>query len=159
MLFRSTEWMAEIGGIRGLFHGILMNTNLCYSKQEVRLAFAGHVAAYCRKHPGLDLLHVWLADDGNNSCECEECKKKLPSDWYIELLNSIDSELTKEKIAVKIVFLAYFDLLWPPKKEVLHNPDRFVFMFAPITRSYRKALMVSGEDKDLHYERDRKSVV
>ena len=150
-----TEWMAEIGGIRGLFHGIPMNTNLCYSKQEVRLAFAGHVAAYCRKHPGLDLLHVWLADDGNNSCECEECKKKLPSDWYIELLNSIDSELTKEKIAVKIVFLAYFDLLWPPKKEVLHNPDRFVFMFAPITRSYRKALMVSGEDKDLHYERNK----
>ena len=67
----------------------------------------------------------------------------------------VSGNVTKEKIAVKIVFLAYFDLLWPPKKEVLHNPDRFVFMFAPITRSYRKALMVSGEDKDLHYERNK----
>ncbi len=150
-----TEWMARINGARGLFHGIPMNTNLCYSKQEVRLAFAGHVVSYCRRHPGVDHLHVWLADDGNNSCECEACREKLPSEWYIELLNLIDRELTKENLAVRIVFLAYFDLLWPPQKETLHHPDRFIFMFAPITRSYRRALSVSEETELSRYERNR----
>lgn len=150
-----TEWMAEIEGTRGLFQGIPMNTNLCYSKQEVCLAFAGHVAAYCKKHPEIDHVHIWLADGGNNSCECEACKKKLPSDWYIELLNLIDRKLTQEKLAVKIVFLAYFDLLWPPQNETLHNPSRFIFMFAPITRSYRKALTVSEEGKIPDYVRNR----
>jgi hypothetical protein len=33
------------------------------------------------------------------------------------------------------VFLAYTETLWPPETEVLKNPPRFTFMFAPIARN------------------------
>ena len=36
----------------------------------------------------------------------------------------------------KIVFLIYFDLLWEPETERIANRDRFILMFAPITRNY-----------------------
>ena len=52
------------------------------------------------------------------------------------LLNELDEELTKRNIHVKVVFLCYFELLHPPKTEAIKNKDRFILMFAPITRTY-----------------------
>ena len=46
-----------------------------------------------------------------------------------------DEELTKEGLDTKIMGLSYVELLWPPIKERLKNPDRFGIMFCPITRS------------------------
>jgi hypothetical protein len=57
----------------------------------------------------------------------------------VEMLNELDAKLTAAQIATKIVFLAYVDLLWPPQKQRVQNPDRFLLMFAPITRSYSTA--------------------
>lgn len=91
---------------------------------------------YLENHPEIDLLHFWLADGSNNQCECEDCKKALPSDFYVMMLNELDRKLSSKGIDAKIVFLLYVDLLWPPEKERIENPDRFIMMFAPITRSY-----------------------
>ena len=52
------------------------------------------------------------------------------------MLNELDELLTARDIATRVVFLIYVDLLWPPEKQKLVNQDRFVLMFAPITRSY-----------------------
>ena len=49
---------------------------------------------------------------------------------------AIDAALTERQIKTRIVFLIYYDLLWPPEQIKLNNPDRFVLMFAPYTRSY-----------------------
>ena len=150
-----SEWMAQIDGERKLFQGVPMNTNLCYSDETVCEEFAGKVMEYLESHKGIDILHIWLADGGNNSCECENCRKKRPSDWYINLLNIIDQKLTQKKINVKIVFLAYFDLLWPPVENRLLNKDRFIFMFAPITRSYREPLPLFDEKDIPEFKRNK----
>jgi hypothetical protein len=47
----------------------------------------------------------------------------------------------------KIVFLAYFEMLWAPLTERIHNPERFVFMFAPISRTFREALEVKDPQR------------
>lgn len=130
------RYTAEVNGKRGLWEGIPLNTNLCYSNPEVRDIVTNSIVEYLEEHPEVDVLHFWLADGSNNQCECEECSKLLPSDFYIMMLNELDEKLTLRGIDTKVVFLLYVDLLWPPQKERIKNPDRFIMMFAPITRSY-----------------------
>ena len=111
-------------------------------------AFAELVTAYARQNPQTDYVHVWLADDYNNLCECPECRRTTLSDQYVSLLNEIDRRLSEEGIRTRIVFLLYQELLWPPVAERLKNEDRFVLMFAPISRTFEVSYMSeeSGEE-------------
>lgn len=137
--------LALVGGKRDFHKGVPLNTNLCYSSNEVKTIMSDAIVKYSEEHPEIDYMHVWLADGSNNQCECDECKKLRPSDYYVQLLNLIDEKLTKKGLKTKIVFLIYVDLLWGPLKEKLNNPDRFVLMFAPITRTYSSSMAESSE--------------
>lgn len=130
---------ALVNGKRGFFGGIPINTNLCYSNPDVVESFAEKVVSYAEKHPEVDYLHVWLADAFNNHCECKNCQKSIPTDLYVRILNKIDTLLTAKELKTKIVFLIYEELLWAPQTEQLANPDRFVMMFAPISRTFMKS--------------------
>ena len=133
------SWLAEVGGERAIWQRIPANTELCYSKAEVREAFVEQVVAYARRHSEVDLLHVWMSDSYNNKCECAGCRRRTPSGWYAMLVGEIARRLEEEKLETKVVFLGYMDLLWPPKKERIEG-ENVVFMYAPITRCYRHAL-------------------
>ena len=136
----SRKYLAKVNGKRDLWGGIALNTNLCYSNPAVRKRIADAVAKRCAEIPDIDFMHVWLADGSNNHCECDNCRKKRASDWYVTLLNEIDAQLTRRKLTTKIVFLIYVDLLWNPVAEKLNNPERFVLMFAPISRTYSSSI-------------------
>ncbi len=131
--------LALVNGERKLWEGIPINTNLCYSKDKARQRVTDNIVNYLKAHKNVTYLHFWLADGTNNNCECEECIKLRTSDYYVMMLNELDEKLTKEGINTKIVFLLYVDLLWKPISEKLKNKDRFLMMFAPITRSYSSA--------------------
>jgi hypothetical protein len=149
-------YLALVNGKRQIWQGIPLNTNLCYSNPEVRRIVVEEIARYAGTHPEIDVLHFWLADGANNQCECAECVKARPSDFYVRMLNELDELLTRKKLPVRIVFLIYVDLLWPPERERIHNPDRFVMMFAPITRSYSKVFATEEDGKPLPpYHRNR----
>lgn len=154
----SVQYLAQVNGKRALWHGVPLNTNLCYSNPEVRRKMADAVAQRCKEVPEIDYVQVWLADGTNNHCECENCVKMRPADWYLTVLNEIDARLTEENLPTRVVFLMYVDLLWEPEQVKLNNPDRFVLMFAPITRTY-SASMADAEyfdEKNLPpYERNR----
>jgi hypothetical protein len=140
------DWLAEVGGRRGLWHGVAANTELCYSRPEVREAFVQEVLTYARQHCQVDLLHVWMSDSYNNKCECAECRKRSPSDWYALLVDEIGRRLKAERLPTRIVFLGYVDLLWPPA-EVRYTTDNVVFMYAPIHRCFRHPLTESKCDQ------------
>jgi hypothetical protein len=140
------ELLALVGGKRELYQGVPINTNLCYSNPKVRTRMVKAVVDYLESHRYVDLLHFWLADNFNNHCECPNCQNAIPSDFYVKLLNEIDAELTRLGNTTRIVFLAYEDLLWAPEKEKFINPDRFVFLFAPISRTYSKTYDVPCAD-------------
>ncbi len=149
------QYLAEVKGKRGFFEGVPINTNFCMSNPVARQMVAKNVADYAASHENVDLLHVWLADGINNHCECEKCKQKIPSDWYIDMLNDIDKEMTARKIETKIVFLSCVDIAWAPEKTKLENPDRFVFMLAPFTRKYYDTIPKNGVNaKNPPYERN-----
>ncbi len=123
-------------GKRGLHHGVALNTNFCMSNETARKIVADTVCDYAEKATNVDYLHVWLADSERNFCECEECRKKTPSDWYVMLLNAIDEELTARNLNTRIVFCAYSDTAYEPTCEHIKNPKRFGMMLGAITRSY-----------------------
>ena len=130
------NWLAQVNGKRELWDGIALNTNLNYGRPDVRAAITDDVVDYARRNPAVDLLHFWLADGSNNHCESPESVTARPSDFYVDMLNELDEKLTAAGLATRIVFLLYVDLLWPPQRRRIRNPDRFVLMFAPITRNY-----------------------
>lgn len=133
--------LALINGKREFFGGVPLNTNLCYSSPEVQETMVNAIVEYCEQHSEVDYLHIWLADATNNHCECDECKKKIPSDYYVQILNKIGDKLDEKGIQTRLVFLIYVDLFWAPQTEKLKDKDRFVLMFAPITRSYSESVV------------------
>ena len=138
------QLIAKVNGKRELFYGVPTNTNLCLSNPQAREQFADQVIAYVKENPETDYLHIWLADAVNNSCECENCRKLRPSDHYVTLLNRLDERLTEIGSNTRLVMLLYVDLLWAPIQNKIKNGDRFVLMFAPITRTFEKAYSEHG---------------
>ncbi len=133
-------------------------TQLCYSNPETREIMLNGIVEYCLDHPDVDMVHFWLADGMNNNCECDECRKMRPSDYYVMMLNELDDMLTAKGITTKIVFLVYVDLLWAPEKLKIKNPDRFLIMFAPISRTYSSALSDYDKSEPIvlqNYERNK----
>ena len=141
---------------RGLWGGRPLCTNFCMSNARARKKFVNYVADYAENHSNSTYLHVWLSDDYNNHCECEECKKKIPSDWYMILMNECDRELTKRSLPTRIVFIVYNDTTWAPITEKIENPERFTLLLAPITRSYMMTLPEWGvKKKPVPYKRNQ----
>ena len=152
----SRKFVAMIGGERKLYRNVPNWTNFCMSNPEAQRLFAKCVADYAESHSNSDYLHVWLADLENNHCECAECQKRIPSDWYVILLNMIDEELTARGLKTRIVFIVYVDTSWAPITEVIKNQDRFTLLFAPITRSYTMTLPELPSEITLRpYERNK----
>ena len=132
----SRQYLAMMNGERKLFGGRPLNTNICMSNLKARAIMANYIADYAETQNNVDFLHIWLADASNNHCECEECRKKDVSDWYVMLLNDIDAELTRRGLNTHLVFIVYVDTFWPPMEQKLNNHKRFTMLYAPITRLY-----------------------
>ncbi len=146
------QYIAMINGIRDVLPRYSpCDTNLCYSMPYVRNAMTDAVVDYCKTHPNTTYLHFWLADGLNNHCECEDCQKMVPADWYVTMLNELDDKLTAEGLDTRIVFLIYVDLLWEPQQVRIKNPDRFTLMFAPITRDYSNSFKLDKSIDLDHY--------
>ena len=129
---------ALLGGKRGFFNNQPLNTQICMSNRDARKRICDYVTSYAESHSNIDYLHIWLADSYNNHCECEECKKHIPSDHYVTLLNEIDDALCEKGLETLLVCIVFVDTFWAPITERLHKNGRFTLMFAPITRDYAK---------------------
>lgn len=133
--------LAQIGGVRDLFGGVAVNTNFCISNPESRKIVAEHVAEYARVQNNVDFLHIWLADNDNNHCECENCVKMDTFDWYMMLMNDIDDALTALDLDTHIVFISYVDTRWAPRHVMIRNTKRFTMLMAPNrSTNYRETI-------------------
>jgi hypothetical protein len=132
-------WVAEVNGKREFWRNEPTNTELCYSNPAAREAFIHTVMSYAGAHPEVDVLHVWLSDATNNHCECKACATQSVSDWYLLLINGLAGHVKAAGLPMRIVFLSYFDTLWPPEHQPIGD-EHLIFMYAPIRRCYRHAL-------------------
>ncbi len=136
----SRQYLAEIDGKRELFQKTPLVTNFCMSNEEARAKFVKKVADYAQLNTNVDYLHVWLADSRDNHCECAECAKMIPSDWYMVLMNELDEELTARNLDTRIVFICYVDTTWAPEIVKVKNPRRFSLLVGAISRDYTEAV-------------------
>ena len=136
------RWLAEVDGQRGLFQGIPINTELCYSHKPAFDAFVETIVRYCAAHPELDVVHVWLSDATNNKCECAGCRALSISDWYAKAINALSEALYRRVPDTRFVFLCYIELLWPPEQIQIDEPSggNIIMMYAPIARCYGHGL-------------------
>ena len=143
---KTKQYLALYQGKRGFSKGSIINTNFCMSNPEARKIVVDDITDYAERHSNTDYLHVWLSDGQNCHCECDECQKMIPSDWYMVLMNEIDESLNAKGLNTRIVFIAYVDSTWAPEKIKINNPDRFALLIAPITRSYNQTLPETPSD-------------
>lgn len=139
----SEEQMSVVAlrnGKREFFRKMPIYTNLCMSNPKVRTAFAQAVADYAESHPNLTYLRLSLSDGNCNHCECDECRKMRPADWYVKILNEADEELTKRNLPVRLTFSAYLDTYFAPQHERIQNPSRFIMGYCPIGRNYLSSI-------------------
>jgi len=140
-----TESLALIGGERKLWNGVPKDSQFCMSRTDLRKKVVNYAAEYAERNTNIDYLHIWLGDGVNNQCECEECRKKTASDWYVVLLNELDTELTRRKLDTRIVFIVYGDSTWAPTEEKIKNQPRFTCLFAPIARDFSKPISLPAQ--------------
>lgn len=146
--------LALLNGKRAYHRKTPIATNLCYGNPETRQLLCGHVLKYCKQHPDVGIVHFWLSDAGNNFCECEKCIDHTASDLYVMLLNDLDAMLTREKIKAKICLVIYADTYWPPIKEKINNPKRFIMLFGPITRTFSASYPTDSKGELMPYVRN-----
>lgn len=146
------DWLAQVNGRREVWRNIPVNTELCYSNLAAKNALVHEVVMYAMRHPEVDLLHFWMSDAFNNKCECDGCRAMTPSDWYMMLVNEIGHQVKDLGLRTRIVFLGYFDLLWPPEKERT-DADNVTFMYAPISRCHAHPLTDPKCDEDYDVSR------
>lgn len=131
---------ALLNGKRGLFKNKLYWTNVCMSRADIRSKIADTIVEAAEKRRHLDFIGFTIADLSKNHCECEECKKKRPSDWYVMILNEIDEKLAAKGLPTRIIFAFYVDCIFVPLEARLNNPNRFMLQYCPISRSYTASL-------------------
>ncbi len=134
------SYLAELNGVRDTFGGVPLNTNLCMSNPKVRDIMTDYIVEYAENHKNVDYLHIWLADGCRNHCECDECQKATPSDYYLMIMNELDKKLAAKGLETRIVFIVYIDTMFPPEQVKIENPERFSLLYAPITRSYSSSI-------------------
>ena len=129
------QFLAEIGGERKFFGNTPMNTNLCYSNPEVRHRMTDACVEYAALHPELSYIHFNYSDGNNNHCTCKNCID-TPSDYLVLLCNELDEKLTARGLTTRIGIEGYHATMWPSRKYRIQNPDRFLWMFCPISRHF-----------------------
>ena len=130
------QYLAMIDGKRDLCRGVAVNTNICMSNPDARKLVVDYIVKYAKQSTDIGVLKVSLADWQRNHCECDECRKMRPSDYYMIMLNELDKALEKENLNTRIGITIYSDTTWEPEHISFDNPDRFEMSLAPISRDY-----------------------
>ena len=145
---------ALVNGKREFRGGCPNWTQLCYSNPQVRQDMVSFCLSYMEKKPYIDFLHLWLGDANKNHCECEECRRRIPSDFYVMFLNELWEEMKKRGITTRVVFILYNDTVFPPETVRLAKDCGFVLMTA-FSRDYSKPYTLKPyEGKLPEYERN-----
>lgn len=128
--------LALFGGERKFWNDMPISTQLCNSNPKVQERVTDFAVEYAKKHRNIHYLTFGLGDGGRNHCECEECKKKRPSDHQVNLINILCKKLDEAGLDTKIAFDAYADTLYAPTVERIKYSDRTLLRFCPIARSF-----------------------
>ncbi len=93
------EYFAEVAGKR-------YAENICFSHPETERLVAEGLADYIRKHPYIEILSIYPADN-QTYCRCEKCRQTDVSTCWFQFYNRVSLRLKKEFPHLKFATLAY----------------------------------------------------
>ncbi len=126
-----------------------LSTQLCYSNPYVQKTMVDAVVDYAKEHPQTDVIHFWLGDYFNNTCECPECTKYRFSDYQSAMINQITTRFIEENINAQVVFSTGYNKAHPPIHDNIIHQNKTILQFAPITRTYAKSFPDKYEIKEI----------
>ncbi len=130
------EVCALVDGKRDVWMNIPGATQICLSKKYARDTVKAGVIRYLKENPDTDVLHFWMGDYYNNTCECEECRKLTASDAYVQLINEVTDEIKREGLDTMLVITCYYNYANAPTTYRIKHPELVTLMLAPITRTF-----------------------
>ena len=130
---------AMVNGERKVWQNTPLYNQLCYSDPFVRRTMVNAVIKYIDEHPEADVVHFWLGDNFNNTCECAKCTKRSHTDNYVRLINDITDILAERGLDTKIAFIVYYNTSHPPMTEKIKHPRNTILLFAPISRTFAES--------------------
>lgn len=132
------KYAAQVNGKRDVYNNSINYTQLCFSNPQARKDCVDYLVSFAKERKP-ELIHVSLADAAGNWCECDECRKKMPSDWYVMLINEIDEAFARNGLDIRICFSLYVNTLWAPKYEKLNHPENLMVSIG-LSRSFHNPL-------------------
>lgn len=140
---------ALVKGERKVWRNMPIATQLCYSDPVVQKTITHAVVQYAQEHPETDVIHFWMGDFFNNTCECANCTKYRYSDYVTVMVNEITALLQEKGLDTQIVFSCGYNQAHPPIHEQLHHPERTMLMFAPISRTFAASFPNGYQQKEI----------
>ena len=132
------EVCALVDGKRDVWKNIPGATQLCLSNKYARDTVKAGVIRYLKENPETDVLHFWMGDYYNNTCECDECRKLTASDAYVQLINEVTDEIKSEGLDTMLVITCYYNYANAPTTYRIKHPEMVTLMLAPITRTFSR---------------------
>lgn len=130
LLAEHPEWFALRGGKR-------TGMQLCAQNPECQAEILRRARKMMEEDPDRDFISISL-DDNDQICQCEKCAKLAKDEGIIALAlepaNFIARSLAKDYPKLKILVLAYWITLTPPK--TLTPEPNVGFIFAQLERNY-----------------------
>jgi hypothetical protein len=113
--------------------------NLCPSNEDGMNIVRQGAAEHFRRHPYVDVFHVWPADiPGGGWCRCERCAGLSPSDQSLLVMNALADVLAEVSPSATLAYLSYHDTEVPPQG-IAPRPNVFM-LWAPRRRCYGHSL-------------------
>ncbi|MCD9023241.1 DUF4838 domain-containing protein [Cohnella silvisoli] len=133
--------------------------NFCGSCDETIEMLVSGLEEVLKKHPEIDLLHLFFDDVMEGSwCECERCKAISPAQQLMNVINRIAGRIAIIAPEVKIDMVLYHDTL--DMAQITSAPENNVIgYFAPRERCYSHSIGDSSCERNAVYLQKLKDVV
>ena len=90
--------------------------NMCVSNQKALTYVAKNAALLSSKlYKSTDRYYFWMDDVKDKRCMCDKCRHLSMSDQQMIYVNNMLKEIQMTNPKAKMVYLAYFDCIEPPK--------------------------------------------
>jgi hypothetical protein len=128
------EWFGMIDGKRTDQGGVVFET----TNPEAVATFANNLVAYLKTRPEVDAYQIWPPDGCRWSQSPESLAAGSPSELMARLVQDVSKVVKAAGIKTKIMFIAYQQIIEPPKNMAFDKD--IIVDFCPITRDYSMPL-------------------
>jgi hypothetical protein len=119
----------------------VQHQEFCLSHPDVRRILIDDICRFLDEHADeQDVAGVWMGDGWDLACQCERCRTRPFSAWYMDIIREVATHVKKSAPRLYIECLVYMTTLPSPGGRPLQGLDNIIMMLGPMGRCYRHTL-------------------